>query len=217
MIRSPLERKAESVVDAAGLCGNGRPMREAAMPVVQITLVEGYDDAVKARLCRAVASAVRGVIPARPEATTVYVQAVSRAGYLRGDGPPNPAPPLPDPAETVTAFLRAMERRDLAAAAAMTGEGFAMTFPGPARFTALEALVAWSRPRYRGVAKTFERIDAMPAEDGAVVYALGTLAGEWPDGAAFSGIRFIDRFELRDGLIVRQDVWNDLAEHRAAR
>lgn len=187
------------------------------MPVVQITLVEGYDDAVKARLCRQVSAAVRGVIPARPAATTVMVQEVARSGYLRGDGPANPAPPAPDPAEIVTAFLRAMERRDLAAAAALTGPGFTMTFPGDARFSTLDALIDWARPRYRGVVKTFERIDALTGEDGAVVYCFGTLAGEWPDGSGFAGIRFIDRFALQDGLIVRQDVWNDLAEHRGRR
>ncbi len=38
------------------------------------------------------------------------------------------------------------------------------------------------------------------------------LAGEWPDGTPFDGIRFIDRFELADGKLARQEVWNDLAE-----
>ena len=46
-------------------------------------------------------------------------------------------------------------------------------------------------------------------------YTRGTLAGEWPDGTAFSGIRFIDRFEVTDGKITQQDVWNDIAEVRA--
>jgi hypothetical protein len=40
------------------------------------------------------------------------------------------------------------------------------------------------------------------------------LQGTWLQGAPFEGIRFIDRMEVRDGLITRQDVWNDLAEHR---
>jgi hypothetical protein len=42
------------------------------------------------------------------------------------------------------------------------------------------------------------------------------LQGTWLQGAPFEGIRFIDRMEVRDGLITRQDVWNDLAEHRQA-
>ena len=45
-------------------------------------------------------------------------------------------------------------------------------------------------------------------------YVLGTLFGEWLDGTAFEGIRFIDRFQLSEGLIVRQDVWNDMGEVR---
>ena len=48
--------------------------------------------------------------------------------------------------------------------------------------------------------------------DGGIVYCYGTLSGEWPDGEAFSGIRFIDRFEFAGDLIARQMVWNDLAE-----
>ena len=48
------------------------------------------------------------------------------------------------------------------------------------------------------------------------VYVSGTLSGEWPDGAAFTGIRFIDRFEVERGLIRCQDVWNDLAETAGA-
>jgi hypothetical protein len=66
------------------------------------------------------------------------------------------------------------------------------------------------------VTKTYEAFEAFHADGAAVVYARGTLSGEWPDGTAFSGIRFIDRFALQGGLIVRQDVWNDIAEVRPA-
>ena len=44
------------------------------------------------------------------------------------------------------------------------------------------------------------------------VYVTGTLHGERPDGTPFEGIRFIDRFEVKAGKILKQDVWNDLAE-----
>jgi hypothetical protein len=36
--------------------------------------------------------------------------------------------------------------------------------------------------------------------------------GEWHDGTAFEGNRYVDRFVVRDGKIVRMDVWNDSAE-----
>ena len=42
-------------------------------------------------------------------------------------------------------------------------------------------------------------------------------AGEWPDGTAFEGIRFIDRFVVVDGKITDQRVWNDLGEARRGR
>ncbi|MBK5927718.1 nuclear transport factor 2 family protein [Rhodobaculum claviforme] len=116
-----------------------------------------------------------------------------------------------DSAQVVRAFLAAMEARDLDAARAHLAEGFVMTFPGGVRMHTPEELVAWSRPRYRWVAKTHDGLDST----GATVWCFGTLRGEWPDGTPFAGIRFADRFEVRDGRIHRQDVWNDMGEHRA--
>lgn len=120
------------------------------------------------------------------------------------------------PEAVVRAFLAKMEARDLEAARARLAPGFAMVFPGTGPMTTLEELIAWSKPRYSGVRKTFEAVEVSEAPDGAaVVWCRGTLAGDWPDGTAFSGIRFIDRFEVSGGLIRRQDVWNDLAEIKA--
>jgi ketosteroid isomerase-like protein len=125
-----------------------------------------------------------------------------------------PADTDQDAAALVRRFLDAMERRDLDAAAALTAPGFAMTFPGNARFERLADLVDWARPRYRFVRKRYDRVDVAPADDHTAVYCFGTLEGEWPDGTPFAGIRFIDRFAVRDGRLVDQLVWNDLAESR---
>jgi ferredoxin--NADP+ reductase len=62
--------------------------------------------------------------------------------------------------------------------------------------------------------QTYERFDSLPGGDLSLVYCFGTLSGEWPDGKAFTSIRFIDRFEIVSGKIIRQDVWNDIAEMR---
>ncbi len=92
-----------------------------------------------------------------------------------------------------------------------------MTFPGGAVFRHPEALVDWAKGRYHSVAKTYERFDEVTGnDDGAVVYCFGTLHGEWLDGTTFDGIRFIDRFVVKNGRIVNQQVWNDLAEVRGA-
>ena len=45
-----------------------------------------------------------------------------------------------------------------------------------------------------------------------VVYSTGFLYGAWPDGTPFDGNRYVDRFVVRGGQIVKMDVWNDSAE-----
>ena len=118
---------------------------------------------------------------------------------------------MSDAETTVRAFLAALEARDLDAARALTGPGFAMRFPGTGPMTDLSQLLDWAAGRYRRVGKTVEAVETL----GDVVYLRGTLHGDWPDGSAFDGIRFIDRFELRGGKIVDQQDWNDLADARA--
>jgi ketosteroid isomerase-like protein len=114
-------------------------------------------------------------------------------------------------AETIVRqYLDAMERRDLAAAKSFLAPGFFMVFPGGQRFTALEELVEWAKGRYRRALKTYERFDV----SGDTVYCFGTLHGELLDGKAYSGVRFIDRFTVRDGKLVDQNVWNDMGEMR---
>jgi len=117
------------------------------------------------------------------------------------------------PEATVRAYLDAMERRDLAAAKALLAPGFFMVFPGNKRFDALEQLVESAKGRYRSARKTYERYETA----GDAVYCYGTLHGELLDGAPYSGIRFIDRFTVRGGKLVDQNVWNDMAEVLGAR
>lgn len=183
------------------------------MPVIECHVLEGYAQAEKTRLCEALTDAVRMVVPAAPDAVTVMIHEMTKADYMRGRTHREPAAALPDPAGVVREFLMAMEARDLEAANAMLGAGFTMTFPGTAPMVTLAELIDWAAPRYRFVKKTYEGFDAMQSPDEhAVVYCRGTLSGEWPDGTAFDGIRFIDRFEVTGGLLTRQDVWNDIAE-----
>lgn len=110
-------------------------------------------------------------------------------------------------------YLKVMEERDLATARTMLDPGFRMVFPGDKRMTDLDALVKNSASRYRHVKKTFDETDSGADKDGRpVVVISGTLYGEWPDGTPFSGIRYCDRFVLKDGRLLEQHVWNDLAE-----
>ena len=118
----------------------------------------------------------------------------------------------PDPESIVRDFLAALADRDTARAGAHLAPDAHIVFPGGMIRRSIEDIVAGSRRKYRHVAKAIERLDVLPSgNDAAIVYCHGTLYGEWADGQAFSGIRFIDRFELRAGLIVEQQVWNDSA------
>ena len=185
------------------------------MPIVELHVLEGYDSAEKQRLGEALTQAVRFVVPAPPEAVTVMIHEMPTDRYYRGGVTRTPAAALPDPAQIVRDYLGAMEARDLDTARAHLAPGFTMQFPGTGPMTTLEELIAWSKPRYAFVTKTYDRFDAMQSDGPAVVYCFGTLSGKWLDGTEFSGIRFIDRFEIEHGRITRQDVWNDMAEVRA--
>lgn len=182
------------------------------MPVISVTLLPGYSSEAESRLVHRVAVAARSVIAAASAGTTVFVQHAST--YQRDDKVFSVGgAERPDASALVRAFLDRMQERDLAAAEQMLAPGFQMTFPGAAPMQRLPQLVEWSRSRYRNVAKDYERFDESWTGDGAVVYCFGNLHGTWLDGTTFKWIRFIDRFEVSDGLISRQDVWNDMALH----
>ncbi len=109
-------------------------------------------------------------------------------------------------------FLDLVAARRLNEAEAFLAPGAVLVFPGGVRFRSLHEMAAAARGRYRWVHKRVERWDVLPGEDGVTVYCLGTLEGEDVGGRPFAGVRFVDRFELRGGRIVRHEVWNDLAE-----
>lgn len=183
------------------------------MPIISITLLPGYSAETEQRLVQRMAQAARSVIAAPAAGTTVFVNHAStyqRDGRLFNAG----GPARPDAAASVREFLTLMQSRDLAAAARLLAPDFVMQFPGALPMHRLEQLIDWARGRYQRVGKSFERFDECWADEASVVFCSGTLSGLWLDGSAFEGIRFLDRFEVADGLIRRQDVWNDLAEAR---
>lgn len=186
------------------------------MPVIRVTLIEGYDEAVRDRLLEGYSAVTRTVLEAVPDGITAVIEEVKASNYRRGNQRKSPKAPPPPPEQIVRDYLAAMECRDLAAAKAFLAPNFAMVFPGGARFTKLEDLIEWAKPRYQRVGKVYERFDTVPGMNDAVVYCYGVLEGIWPDGTAFAGVRFIDRFTIRGGLLVGQMVWNDLDAAKAA-
>jgi 4-oxalocrotonate tautomerase family enzyme len=185
------------------------------MPIIEAHILEGYTDDEKARLASALGDAALTVVPAAPDAVTVMLHEMPKSHYMRGGQHRDPAPARADATAIVRAYLSAMEARDLDTAQSMLGDGFVMNFPDAPGMTTPDELIAWAKPRYAFVKKTYETVEAFQKGETAIVYAIGTLHGEWLDGSTFKGIRFIDRFELVDGKITRQDVWNDMAEVKA--
>jgi ketosteroid isomerase-like protein len=115
-------------------------------------------------------------------------------------------------AQIVRDFLEASMIPDPVTAATFLAPDVTITFTGGRGFAKASDIAAFNAGRYKWVKKNQERTDVAPGDGVTVVYNSGTLYGEWPDGTAFEGNRYIDRFEVRDRKIVKMEVWNDSAE-----
>lgn len=114
--------------------------------------------------------------------------------------------------EMVLRFLRLMEGRNLEAAQALLSANARITFPGGKVYANQREMAAAAQGRYRWVRKTFEQVDAFQTGEAQIVYVMGALYGVNRHGLSFEGVRYVDRFVVRNGRIISQDVWNDLAE-----
>lgn len=133
---------------------------------------------------------------------------------------PTPAPQTAG--EIVDEFLRLVMIPDPDAARRYTAPGLRIRFTGNRAMNDPADTTAFNKARYRWVKKRIERTETVAraagtttpgtGEAGDVVYSLGTLHGEWPDGTPFEGNRYVDRYVVKQGLIVQMDVWNDSAE-----
>ena len=121
-------------------------------------------------------------------------------------------PPAMDAATIVERFLDASMVPDPVTAARYIAADLVITFTGGRKFSHPSESAAFNAKRYKWVKKKFERTDVVPGTTESIVYNLGTLYGEWPDGTPFEGNRYVDRFVVRSGKIVKMDVWNDSAE-----
>jgi len=183
------------------------------MPIITVTLIEGYDRSLHTALATALSHTACALTGADPDGVTIVINEVATDNYMRGGRHKTPGRPPRRGRDIVHKYLNAMEARDLDRARDFLAQDFTMIFPGSRKFRTLEELCDWAAGRYRHIAKDYEQFDEIPGEGGSIVYCHGTLHGEFPDGTAFSGIRFIDRFEIVSEKLSRQQVWNDLGEH----
>ena len=120
-------------------------------------------------------------------------------------------------AAIVERFLEASMIPDPQTAAQYISPELKITFTGGRRYGHPRETAAFNAGRYKWVKKQMERSDVVPGTGETIVYNLGTLYGEWPDGTPFEGNRYVDRFVVRGGRIVQMDVWNDSAERLLTR
>jgi hypothetical protein len=130
----------------------------------------------------------------------------------------SPAAPE-DPAAFVDAFLSTLMIPDPVAARRYCAPDLQIVFTGGRQMRDPAECSAFNKGRYKWVKKKFERTEVVAGGTvgETVVYNIGTLYGEWPDGTPFAGNRYVDRYVLRQGLIAEMQVWNDSAEILLAR
>lgn len=128
--------------------------------------------------------------------------------------PGPPAGTTAHPAAIVDEYLRLLMVPDPDAARRFVAPGLRIRFTGGRAMSDPAECAAFNAGRYRWVKKRIQATETVAGGTPAhtVVYSLGTLHGEWPDGTPFEGNRFVDRYVVSDGRIVQMDVWNDSAE-----
>jgi ketosteroid isomerase-like protein len=121
---------------------------------------------------------------------------------------------MPSVVDVVKTFLEGMSKRDFAAMEAVMAPNFKMTVTGGSVFKHPRDFAAQSRARQKSAIKTTDRYDEIPTATGAIVYSIGSMAGEWNNGTTYRDIRYIDRFEIVNGKIAEMNVYSDMAEFR---
>lgn len=120
--------------------------------------------------------------------------------------------PLDIARQPIDRFIQAVNAGDAEAAQRHVAPEGRLVFPGPVTFHRVADFLALSGPRYQRVGYTYGAMELAQFEGRTVVYAQGTVAGVFANGTAFDNVRYIDRFEIRDGLIVSKEVWSDMAD-----
>jgi hypothetical protein len=109
-------------------------------------------------------------------------------------------------------FLRVTAERRLRESQDFLADRVEFVYPNGIFHDIAEVFAAGER-RYRWIRKRHDSWDVVEKDDGTVVVvSVGTLYGENNHGQSFGDVRYVDRITFADNRIVRQQVWNDLAE-----
>jgi hypothetical protein len=117
-----------------------------------------------------------------------------------------------DAAAIVDKFLQLGEDRKIDEMESMMAPDSKIEFPGGKCFSTQAEMVESAKGRYSWVRKHRDRYFVGEDGDQTTVTSIGTLYGENLAGVAFEGIRYVDVFVIKNGLITEQMVWNDFCE-----
>lgn len=162
------------------------------MPVVQMTVIQGYDDATKSRLLKGMTHVVLSVMAAKPDGVVTMLNEVSPSAYARGGVSRVPGPPLPAGVQVVQQFAAALQV-DKAQAREFLGDDCRCTDRIGVARDPLELASGFSD---LGDAQFDEAL----TDDGTVVYARRAR-----------GTGTMDRFHVRHGRIVDIQSWGPAA------
>ena len=160
------------------------------MPVIETTLIEGYDADTKSRLMKGMARVVRSVMAATPEGITTIIREVSPSSYARGGISRVPGPPLPPAADVASAFTKTLAEGDQAKASALLTPEFAATDAKGASID-LAGLVKSAAGR------SYVRFDESVNDENVLVFAEGTAGSS----------RFVERYTISGKLISGYAIW----------
>jgi phenylpyruvate tautomerase PptA (4-oxalocrotonate tautomerase family) len=165
------------------------------MPVVETTILEGYDTATKTRLLKAMTRAVRSVVAAPLDGIVTVLREVGPSAYARGGIPRVPGPPLPPATDIAKQFALALQRGDLERAQQLAAEGFTAT-SRDGRSRSLSDLVADEAKRK----KQYQRFDESLTDNGTLVFARGNVS----DSASQ---HFVDCFHVVGATVAEHISW----------
>lgn len=159
------------------------------MPVVQMTVIEGYDEATKSRLLKGMTHVVLSVMAAKPDGVITMLNEVKASAYARGGVSRVPGPPLPSGVEVVQHFVGALTSSDADLAVQYLADDCTCIDAAGAARSALQL---------KGELANLDYVDFDEAltDDGTVVYARRK-----------NGANSLERFHVRHGKIIAIQSW----------
>jgi phenylpyruvate tautomerase PptA (4-oxalocrotonate tautomerase family) len=180
------------------------------MPLIECTLIKGYSALSRRLVSERITDAACSAIGAGPDFVTVTIKEVDPDNYMCGRVNQPAAKALDQADDIVSAYLTSLGEGDLKTASRFLSNDFEMICPGSIKFKTLEEFIEWTQNLYSKILKTILSTNVSFCGLDSTVFCHGPLAGTWKNGDAFSDVRFIDRFDVSEGVINSHEIWNDL-------